>query len=99
MILEIILLSSVLLNVVFVLYSRYLIVQLKEISLDLTILRDVMAAYKSSLTQVYESELFYGEPTLEQLVEHTKAVSLDIDEIFNQYDFEEVDTERKEPEQ
>ena len=99
MILEMILFFSLLLNVVFVLYSRYLIAQLKDISLDLAILRDVMTTYKLSLTQVYESELFYGEPTLEQLVEHTKAVSLDIDEILNQYDFEEIDTEREEREQ
>lgn len=90
--LELILALSLIINIVSFMYSRYLIKQLSSISIDLVLLRNIMFAYRENLTLVYESEMFYGEPTLESLVAHTTAVSSDIEELFLQYDFEEVDS-------
>ena len=91
MIVEMLLVFSVLFNTVLVLYSRHLLAQLREISLDLVGLKDVMSSYVSNLSVVYESEMFYGEPVLENLVNHSKDVATEIEEVFAQYDFEEVE--------
>ena len=91
MITEILLALSLVFNVVLVLYSRHLLDMLKNISIDLYTLKGVMGSYIENLSTVYESEMFYGEPVLENLVEHSKAVSSEISETISQYDFQEVE--------
>ena len=97
MIIEILFVFSILFNILLVLYSKHLLAQLKEISLDLMGLRDIMSSYVNNLRVVYESEMFYGEPILENLVNHSKDVASEIEEIFNQYDFEEVEKSLTDP--
>lgn len=37
-------------------------------------------SYRSHLKSVYELEMFYGEPTLEKLIAHTRELSMDLEQ-------------------
>ena len=91
MITEVLLVLSLVFNVMLILYSRHLLDMLKNISIDLYGLKGIMDSYTENLSTVYESEMFYGEPVLENLVEHSRAVSSEISETISQYDFQEVE--------
>ena len=80
---EIFLGISVLINVLFILYSRWLIRILTAKEQDVNILADDIADYVNHVKSVHEMEIFYGEPTLQALIEHgTKMV-----EKIEQFDF------------
>ena len=91
MIIETLLLLSSAVNIIFFLYCKHLLRQLENISIDLVFLRNIMKSYQEGITQVYESEMYYGEPILEQLVKNTEEVSKDIEDVLSQYDFEELE--------
>ena len=79
------LLSGIIIFGVF--YIRYLIKQVKNISDDLVVIRGILVDYEESLKGVYETEMFYGEPTLQALVEKTKYISDQLDEIIEDYEY------------
>lgn len=76
------------------LYIRFLLTRYKEVSEDIYFIGVLVGSYQEGLKTVYESEMFYGEPILEKLVENTKDLNRELGSIIEQYDFEEpqVDT-------
>ena len=70
-------------------YARFLITRYKEISEDLYSVKVLVESYQEGLKAVYESEMFYGEPVIEKLVENTKDLSGELASIFEQYVFED----------
>ena len=72
---EIILGISILVNILFILYSRWLIRILSAKEEDISILADDTADYVNHVKSVHEMEMFYGDPTLQALIDHgTKMV-------------------------
>ena len=72
------------------LYIRYLIRQIKNISDDFVIIRTILLDYNESLKAIYETEMFYGEPVLQALVEETKEITGHLKSIIEDYDYEAV---------
>jgi len=72
--LEIILLCvgmlSLVFNVVVFVYARSAIVQLLSVSEELGDLQDMVNAFATHAKEVYELEMFYGDQTLQGLMEH-----------------------------
>ena len=67
---EAFLVLSVLANVVFVLYSRWLIKILKAKEDDVNELADKIAEYVGHVKSIHEMEMFYGDQTLKNLIDH-----------------------------
>jgi hypothetical protein len=75
--LELILLAisivSIFFNVVMVLYSRRLIVELLSISEELGDIKQMTRSFANHVESVYNLESFYGDETLQGLLEHAKS--------------------------
>ena len=69
------------------LYIKYLISQIQQRSTDIFIIKELLGPYSKNLKEVYESEMYYGEPVLQNLVEHSKFLDLEIQKIITDYDF------------
>ena len=67
---ELFLVISVIINMVFVMYSRWLIKILKTREDDVNELADDVAKYVGHIKGVHEMEMFYGDQTLQSLIEH-----------------------------
>ena len=65
---------SVLVNVVLIKYIRENIVKVFVISEESAELFTMIDSYREHLRSVYELPTFYGDQTLESLLEHTKMV-------------------------
>ena len=64
-------------------YCKQLINRIYAIVEDVADLRSISTAYTAHLKQVYELETFYGDPTLSELLKHSKQM----DEVFRTFEF------------
>ena len=55
-------------------YCKQLISRIHAIVDDVADLRSISTAYTAHLKQVYELETFYGDPTLSELLRHSKQI-------------------------
>ena len=67
------LLLSVLLNIGIIVYARAAIVRLLNISEELGDLQDMVDSFTTHLNDVYNLEMFYGEPVLTHLLDHASS--------------------------
>ena len=67
---ELFLVMSVIVNIVFIMYSRWLIKILKTREEDVNELADDVAKDVGHIKGVHEMEMFYGDQTLQSLIEH-----------------------------
>ena len=74
---------SVVLNICFLLYLRVLLRKLYFVSENILGLLSLVEQYSSHLNVIYESEMYYGDESLQSLQEHTKMV---LDEIVEYKD-------------
>ena len=65
-------------------YVRGLLRVMYQMTVDVQQMEDKMVEFSKHLNNVYEMEMFYGDDTLQGLIEHTKFI---IDEIKG---FEEI---------
>ena len=89
MILELILFISVVLNIIFVLYCRWLIKSYRILTEDVESIQEMLSAFIAHLGSIYELEMFYGDQTLSSLMEHGKKLKEaleDIDLLEEEYD-------------
>ena len=92
---EVFLVLSVLVNVLFVFYSRWLINILRSREEDVNALADVVAEYVSHVKSVHEMEMFYGDQTLQSLITH----GTDLVEKVESFDFLLNETQGEEAEE
>ena len=78
MVIEIVTVLSLLVNVLLVLYVRWLIVNTRSVEMDFVIIKEMIQSFSNHIQEVHELEMFYGDKTLQSLIEHGKAV---IDEV------------------
>ena len=81
MIAEILLSNSVIINIVMVLYVRWVLNNYKEGVLGLENIGNLIAEYVIHLKSVYELEMFYGDDTLSSLLEHGKQIVEKLEDI------------------
>ena len=104
--LEIILLAtttvSVLINVFLFTYIRSILARLLFVSEELGDLQDMVDSFLNHIGVIYEMEMFYGDQTLESLLEHARDFSEQMSSfeyIYSLTDEEEVDQVEKQTEE
>ena len=78
MITTIFLILSVSLNLFFLFYVRWLIKNMSSISENLEALWENVKGFSVHVTALHESEMFYGDSTLQELIEHSKVLTTEI---------------------
>tara|TARA_R100000808_G_C2155373_1_gene167689 strand:+ start:4786 stop:5082 length:297 start_codon:yes stop_codon:yes gene_type:complete len=73
---------SLLSNGFLIWYCRNLIKFVKMTTDDVNSLQDAIDSYKEHLTRVYGLETFYGDQTLQGLLEHTRDLSGDVEDFI-----------------
>lgn len=88
---------SVVINLIFILYSRWLISILKTSEQDLSSVSEMMQSYVTHIESVHEMEMFYGDQTLQKLIEHGNEIISEINEfdfiLSSPEDYKEMETE------
>tara|TARA_R110000824_G_scaffold60744_3_gene162143 strand:- start:107 stop:448 length:342 start_codon:yes stop_codon:yes gene_type:complete len=100
--LSIILIFSILINVFLVLYLRIILAKLLFVSENLGDLEQMIVNFNNHLASVYELETFYGDDTLQHLLEHVGDLSEQLQEfedIFSLTTEENLEVEPNETEQ
>ena len=67
------LLSPILFNIFVIIYARSAISRLLYVSGELGDLRDMIVSFSNHISSIYEMEMFYGDQTLEDLMQHAKS--------------------------
>ena len=77
--LEILISVSVLFNLLLIYYSVSAARRLYLVATNIQALYDVLSSYRSHVESLHESEMFYGDQTLQALMEHSTQVLDEMD--------------------
>jgi hypothetical protein len=80
---------STVLNGVLIWYVRKLIKQFRDAIENTIAFNEFIEEYESHLTAVLEMDTYAGEPTVENLLRHTKDVASKLKEIGNPFSIEQ----------
>jgi len=83
-ILSIVLVASLIFNGVMYWYSRQLTQKLSFIYQNIGDVSDIIANYRVHLKSVYSMEMFYGDETLQYLLDHTRSISALLEDFEDQ---------------
>ncbi len=64
---------SILFNIFVIIYARSAISRLLYVSGELGDLKDMIVSFSNHISSIYEMEMFYGDQTLEDLMQHAKS--------------------------
>ena len=64
---------SLLFNIVLFIYARQVVTKLIQVSSELMDLDKMITSFTNHLTSIYELDMFYGDQTLEGLLEHARS--------------------------
>jgi hypothetical protein len=84
---------SFIINILLVLYARFLLTDLVSTSAKIVELNNEVISFSSHLKSIYELEAFYGEPALEGLLKHALHITEKFEEFDNSISFEEEEEE------
>lgn len=88
---------SLLANIFLTSYIRYLLEQLSFVSENIGSLVKTISDLREHLSEVYELERFYGDPTLEALLRHTSETAMILEDFEDIYALvEELEEENEE---
>jgi len=79
------LIVSILLNILLLYYARKVAQRLLVVGTNLSILRETAEAFNSAASALHESEMYYGDSSLQVLMEQSKDFMLAIDEHSDVY--------------
>lgn len=96
-ILSIVLFISFLFNVGVFAYARAAIVRLLWVADELGDLKQIVSNFSDHLQSVYETEMFYGDQTLQALVEHARSFDEQLDTFEFIYTLTEEEAEELPP--
>ena len=95
--------ASVVANFIAFYYIRVVIGRLMYVGDNLADLAEMVTAYRGHLKSVYEMEMFYGDETLQHLMDHTRSLHEVLDEFEDIYEIavppdntEETETNQEE---
>ena len=98
MVLSLILLVSLGINAMLFVYSRNVAQKLVLISSEIDDLREAAANFATHVKSVYELEMFYGDQTLQALMDHARSFREYMDEFDFIYIPEEEEADAETPE-
>ena len=95
---------SLILNGVLVFYSIKVAKRLIIASANFEAIEDIFTSFETHLNSVHDSEMFYGDQTLQSLIEHSGLVLSEINKyresdkfvFYDEYDEEDLRFEEKE---
>jgi len=79
MIVDVLLILSLLLNALLVFYSVRLARRLFVVGTNLEAIYNIMYAFRTHVEQIHEAEMFYGDQTLQTLIDHSKELLDELD--------------------
>ena len=97
-VLSAILTVSVILNVGLFIYARAVVVRLLAIAEELWDLQQMIDSFAEHLNQVYELEMFYGDQTLENLLNHAISFNEQLETFEHIYTLTEEEVDNTETE-
>lgn len=71
-------LVSIFINIFLMFYVKWLFKSLEVINMDIESLLEKINNFSTHLTEVHEMEMFYGDQTLQTLMQHATELSSDI---------------------
>ena len=77
----VLLILSVAGNIFAFLYVRWLLRNMSEVSENLEILSGNLEGFKNHVDAVHESEMYYGDTSLQELIKHSKSLTDEISSI------------------
>jgi len=86
---------SILLNIGVFAYARAAIGQLLSVSEEFGDLKDLIGNFSSHISEVYQLEMFYGDQTLQNLVDHARS----LDEQLETFEYIYTLTEEETPDE
>ena len=103
MILSIVLAVSLIFNVLLYWYSRQLTQKLSFIYDNIGDVSELITNYRVHLKSVYSMEMYYGDETLKFLIDHTRSISVLLEDYedpeFFVEEFEELDNDAPQQEE
>ena len=96
LILSILLSFSVLMNIGLIVYIRKAIIELLRISEELYDIKEMTEVFGAHVQEVYELEMFYGDETLNSLLEHARSFAVHLETFEYIYGLVEEEEEDKE---
>ena len=85
----ILLILSVALNGILLWYIRKMLGKLLSVSDNMGNLVEDLTSYQNHLGQLYEMEMYYGEPSLKQLIVHSREIIEHVKEFSDVYNLTE----------
>ena len=70
---------SILFNIGVSVYARMCVAQLLSVSEELGDLKSLINNFSNHISEVYQLEMFYGDQTLQNLVDHAKSLDEQLD--------------------
>lgn len=67
-------------NVIFVWYIRRLLTIISDTTEGIKDMKEAINAFSQHLQQIYKQETYYGDPTIERLIKHSKILVSEIDQ-------------------
>ena len=67
-------------NIMFVWYIRKLLNIISDTTEGINDMKEAINAFSQHLQQIYKQETYYGDPTIERLIKHSKVLVGEIDQ-------------------
>ncbi len=83
---------SILLNIGVFAYARVAIGQLLSVSEEFGDLKNLINNFSSHISEVYQLEMFYGDQTLQNLVDHARSLDEQLETFEYIYNLTEEET-------
>jgi hypothetical protein len=80
---------SLLLNGILLWYIRKMLGKLLSVSDNMGDLVEDLASYQNHLQQLYEMEMYYGEPSIKNLIVHSRQIIEHVRQFSNVYNLTE----------
>jgi len=90
--------ASTIVNFLAFYYIRVVLGKLLYVGENLGDLTEMIASYRNHLKAVYEMEMFYGDETLQHLIEHTRSLHEMLEDFEDVYDITEPPEEDEQAE-
>ena len=91
-------------NIILVWYVKRLLNIINDTSEGIKDMKEAIAAFSEHLQIVYKQETYYGEPTIERLIKHSKILVQEMEQFIKVFlvsnpQIEETETNEKETKQ
>tara|TARA_A100001011_G_C14302373_1_gene841432 strand:- start:2167 stop:2487 length:321 start_codon:yes stop_codon:yes gene_type:complete len=88
---------SILLNIGVFAYARMCVSELLSVSEELGDLKMLIGAFSDHISEIYQLEMFYGDQTLQNLVNHARSLDEQLETFEYIYNLTEEEIENAEP--